>query len=79
MQLQTQLEPNAVENLVFDLSGSAQGANHFDLMLNLRSISQYNFEQIKERLRCFTERVRKRLIANTVDEGERNTLTANQG
>lgn len=74
MQLQTQLEPNSVENLVFDLAGSADGADHFALMMNLRSISQYNFEQIKERLRCFTERIRKRLVTNTIDESENNQL-----
>ena len=61
MQLQTQLEPNSVENLVFDMAGSAEGADTFNLMMNLRQISQYNFEQLKERLRCFTERVRKRV------------------
>jgi hypothetical protein len=26
----------------------------------------------------FTERVRKRIVANTVDESERNNITANQ-
>ena len=44
MQLQTQLDPQSVENLFFDTHGSAEGCNEIKLAINLRLISQYNFE-----------------------------------
>ena len=47
------------------MSDSTAGCDVFTLTLNLRSISPYYYEQMKERLRCFTERIRKRLQANT--------------
>ena len=43
MQIQTQLNPNDVENLFFDASESAEGCDDIQLTLNLRTISAYNF------------------------------------
>jgi len=57
MQVQTQLDPNSVEYLVFDAFGSSSGCDDLNLALNLRTISQYNFEQLKEKLRGFTRSV----------------------
>ena len=57
MQVQTQLDPNSVEFLVFDTFGSSSGCDDLGLALNLRTISQYNFEQLKEKLRGFTRSV----------------------
>ena len=36
-------------------------------MLNLRSISQYNFEAIKERLRDSTERIKTNVLEAVTD------------
>ena len=68
LQLNTQLEPSQFENLFFDLSGSADGCNNFALMMNLKNVTTYNLETIKERLRWFTEKVKKRVMANVEDE-----------
>ena len=57
MQVQTQLDPNSVEYLVFDALGSYSGCDDLGLALNLRTISQYNFEQLKEKLRGFTRSI----------------------
>ena len=57
MQIQTQLDPSSVEHLVFDTMGSSHGCEDLKLAINMRTISQYNFEQLKERLRGFTRTV----------------------
>ena len=66
------MEPKSFENLFFDMSGSADGCDNFNLMMNLKNVSTYNLEQIKERLRQFTERVKKRIQDNIEDEGDKN-------
>ena len=67
MQILTQLDPQSVKNIIFDVTGSADDANEFQLDMNLRNISMTNFEQIRERLRQFTERVTRRIEQNSVD------------
>ena len=58
------MDPKSVENLFFDLAGSAEGCNEFALVNNLRNISSYNFEMMKETLRVATERIKKRVLAS---------------
>ena len=65
MQVQTQLDPNSVEYLVFDAFGQSVGCDDLGLALNLRTISQYNFEQLKEKLRGFTNTVFENMDAVT--------------
>lgn len=56
LQIQTQLDTFAAEDLVNDdLRGKEQAYNYLELMVNLRTISQYNFEQLKEKIRGFTK------------------------
>ena len=67
MQVQTQLDANSVEYLVFDAFGSYSGCDDLALALNLRTISQYNFEQLKEKLRGFTRTVIDNVDACTTE------------
>ena len=64
LQLQTQLEPYSAENLFCDTAGTLDGTDEFQLVINLRLISQYNFEQLKERIRGFTRTVLERTEQN---------------
>ena len=61
MQIQTQLNPNDVENLFFDASESAEGCDDIQLTLNLRTISAYNFGVLQDRLRGFADHVLKNI------------------
>lgn len=62
-----QLDSSSIENLVFDYEDSAEGCNPFTLMMNLRNISKYNFEQIKETLSKYQEMVSHRVLAKVFD------------
>ena len=57
LQMATQLDPQSAENLFTDNRSALEGSDEFQLMVNLRLVSQYNFEQIKERIRGFTTTV----------------------
>ncbi len=67
VQLQTQLNPTQIEILFAGLADQlqSQGASSTNLTLNLREISQYNFEIIKERFRHYTENIQTRFEENT--------------
>ena len=51
---------------MFDNLGTASGCDDVGLALNLRTISQYNFEQLKEKLRAFS-----RTIVESVEQRTR--------
>ena len=49
-----------MEHLCFDSLGSSVGCDSINLAVNLRSISQFNFELLKEKLRVFTSSIEDR-------------------
>ena len=55
---------------MFDDYGSTDGCNVFKLMTNIRGISQYSLESIKEELRIFNQRVSHRVMMNVQDASE---------
>ena len=58
MQIQTQLDTYGAEHLVHDdFRRNGQEFNYLNLIVNVRTISQYNFEQLKEKLKGFTKSV----------------------
>ena len=58
MQIQTQLDTYGAELFVHDdFRRNSQHFNALPLILNVRTISQYNFEQLKEKLKGFTKSV----------------------
>ena len=59
------MDPVNIDNLIIDGLDSAKGCDELQLRVNLKMISQYNYEIVKERLRAYTEGVLRTVDNNT--------------
>ena len=57
------------------MSGSSDRCNQFAIMMNLRSINIHAYERLKEELRFFTDRARKRTLDNVVRQSSEDSFS----